>query len=299
MTAWLALARARNGADPARTGVMLGLLAGAGALVSPTLLLPLGLGFAWLSWLCLRGAIDRRWWSGAAAGIVLVAACLLPWGLRNQQALGSFILTRSNFGLELAQGNAPPSVALPGDEAALEPGGRRFTEASIDRLAPLRSLAAAQEVARVGEIAFMRAKTQQALGWIRADIPGFLRRCLVRLRLWLLPPRDDPGQGYVPFPGRIAAWMLVSILGALTLPALLVLVVGRRDDAEVSVAGHRQGVEALLFVALPMAPYLVTHVNERYAYLVFFSSTAAIALAADLLLRRAAAARPPGLSPAR
>jgi hypothetical protein len=296
VTAWLALAQARNGADPARIGVMLGLLAGAGGLISPTLLVPLGLGFAWLSWLCLRGAIDKRWWRGAAAGITLVAACLLPWALRNEQALGSFILTRSNFGLELAQGNAPPSVVQPGAEATLEPGGRRFTEASIDRLAPLRSFAAAQEVARLGEVAFMRAKMQQAIGWIRDDIPGFLRRCLVRLRLWLLPPQ---GQGYVPFTGPIGAWMLATAVGALTLPALLVLVLGRRDGVHVPVAGRRQGVEALLFVALPMAPYLVTHMNERYAYLVFFTSAAAIALAADLLLRRGAPARRPGLSPAR
>jgi hypothetical protein len=54
----------------------------------------------------------------------------------------------------------------------------------------------------------------------------------------------------------------------------------------VALATGRDLVELLLFVALPMAPYLVTHMNLRYAYLVHFTGVLAVILAAETLRRR-------------
>lgn len=274
-TGWLAVVRVRKGSlAPRQGGVMLGLLAAAGALISPTTLPPILLGMAWLSWQRLRGALGPGWWAGAALGIVLVAAGLLGWGLRNERELGAFIVTRSNFGLELAQGNAPPEAVLPPGMSAEALGSRAQVEASIDRLAPLRNLAMARELARVGEVAFMRGMLHQALDWIRADIPGFLLRCLNRLRIWLLPPLEPD---YVPVVGPVPPWLVNLALGVLTLPALLALTVLGRPV-----------VEPVLFVLLPMAPYMITHVNPRYTYLVFFTTVALVLLAADAVLRRVA-----------
>src|SRR5205823_119909 len=70
------------------------------ASILPTLLASL-IGLIWT-----RRKIERPARSALiSAGII--AACLLPWGVRNQVILGKFILLRSNFALELATGNAP------------------------------------------------------------------------------------------------------------------------------------------------------------------------------------------------
>lgn len=264
MMGWLVVARLRKGADPIRSGLALGGLAGLGGLVSPTLLPPFVLCIGWMSWLSWRGIIARQWWIGAASALVLILAFLLPWGIRNQQALGQFIVTRSNFGLELALGNRTLNPAVP-YVANIRNVPLDFT------VHPFESLPAAQDLARTGEIAFMQARRDEAVSWILHDIPRFIQHCLLRASLWLFPVQGD----YFPILGPLLPFLYWNLLGfglAVALSATLLM--------------RARIMEGLIFVVLPMAPYFLTHMNPRYSYLVYFSSIAFCIIMADAAFSR-------------
>ena len=246
---WLTVVRARRGADPLACGAALGALGGMGGLVSPSVLPPLGLSLLWLSWLAWRGRIGRRWWPGAALGGMLLAAFLLPWGLRNQHALGHFILTRSNFGLERAVGNAPPSVAAPWQQ-----------------IHPFQSIEAAQEVARVGEVAFMRTRKAEALSWIGEDIQGFVLRSIKRSKHVVFPARKMVD--FFPIVGPTGPWIYMNAIGFIKLLSFAFMIYRRCKI-----------VDLFLFLLLPALPYTITHINIRYSYLVYFCGIITIVLA--------------------
>jgi 4-amino-4-deoxy-L-arabinose transferase-like glycosyltransferase len=95
-----------------------------------------------------------------AASIVLLV--LLPWTIRNYFALGAWMFVRDNFGLELRVSHgdgAQPSQAA---------NGRTGWLCAIH---PTCSVAAANEVRRVGEVSFNRQRLHEALAWISGH-PG-------------------------------------------------------------------------------------------------------------------------------
>jgi hypothetical protein len=276
VSAWLLIARAEAGAGLRVSGMAFGLLSGVGALVSPSLLPSFILAFAWIGLIGRRRGELRPAAAGVLVGLAVVALFLVPWGLRNQAVLGHFIMTRSNFGLELAMGNAPiePSASSRWLDRTLV---QRAFDASRS-LHPYDSPDAAREVARVGEVAFMQARRDEAIQWILADPFEFVRRSVIRGSLWLVAPERS---GYFPLTGTFLPWLWSALMGLLLAAAIAVNLVLRRH-----------AIGTIIFVLLPMAPYLLTHMNERYTLVVYFTSWCAIVVAGDTLWNRRAV-RPP------
>lgn len=252
---WLAFERSRHSERPYGCEAALAAITGIGALFSPAIFPPLAASLAGMIWM-RRKRGDYRLSLLLSAGIV--AACLLPWGIRNQIALGHFILTRSNFGLELATGNAPGALGFSGsgDGAPLHPHN---------------SLPAAQEVARIGEVPYMQEMRRQAVAWIAADPLRFVRLTLARIRLSFLPVREMVG--WQPALGEELPWVLLVAFGVVRIAALAAAFVLRVRP-----------VLGVLYTVLPLAPYFVTHVNLRYLLPTFFPSVVLIAFVADRVI---------------
>lgn len=108
----------------------------------------------------LTGDLRRMLLAGA-----LAAAPTLAWGVHNQNEMGSFITTRSNFGLELDIGVAPEaegetfvtgaSPAAPGIAAKL--------------VHPAEAPAENARYRAMGELPYYRARLDSAVGKIEAD----------------------------------------------------------------------------------------------------------------------------------
>lgn len=225
-------------------------LTGIAALVSPSAVPTLIYTSLYLLWV-------RRHLRPVRAGLlwlVIVGVCVIPWGLRNQAELGHFVLTRSNFPLELAVGNHDGAT------------GRSSTDVKVH---PHDSVAAAHRVAEVGEVAYMTELKAQVIEWIRAHPADFVRLTVTRIRLLIAPDGSivgwDPLFGAAGVAGLTLAFAIVRLLAA-----ALVLAFGQ----------HR-----LLWLAhcvLPLAPYAVTHVSMRYEYSVLFTSICLICTAVHL-----------------
>lgn len=182
----------------------------------------------------------------ASLGAAIIAAAALPWGLRNQQVLGQFIVTRSNFGLELALGNYPGAATKQTPGIAFGP---RFHS-----IHPFRSPRVQAEVrASGGEIAYARKLGDEAKRWIAAHPAQFLRLTLIRLKEFWLPSAYHWAAGSVGTPFKMALFWLLTIGGFLELGRRALL----RDLRYAFVAIH---------LIVPTLPYMITHVNLRYRY---------------------------------
>ena len=234
-------------------------LAGLGGLFSPSLLPSLLIGLAYVV-PPLRQT--RRAAAAGLLGIAILAAFLLPWGVRNSRELGIFTVTRSNFGLELAVGN--------NDEAAGAP-------AMAGQIHPYESLDAARLVAELGEVAFMRRMQDQAIGWI-GEHPRRFAKLVVTRGVLILLPFNTLGEWQPLLPTALVAAGLL-LYGLAKIGATLVLLL----------RGPRRFLW-LTYTMLPLAPYALTHVSSRYAFVVFFPTVCLIGLVAD----RWAQARRPG-----
>ncbi len=197
---------------------------------------------------------------------LIVLAFVLPWGLRNELELGKFIITRSNFGLELAVGNQPGAQG-PSSQGWAAP------------IHPSLSAAAAEHLKEVGEVAYMSEMTSIAWGWIEADPARFAR--LTARRAWLSMMPSGSMVGWFPLLGSGGAVLILGALGVLKLSA-----------CAASVALRRRPVQAIVFTVLPVTPYWVTHLYLRYDLLPHFTGIVLVALAADGLSQRFSDAPP-------
>ena len=93
-------------------------LAGLGGLFSPSLLPSLLIGTAYVM---PPRRQTRRAVAVGLLGVAILAAFLLPWGVRNSRELGIFTVTRSNFGLELAIGNNDEAAGAPAMTGQIHP----------------------------------------------------------------------------------------------------------------------------------------------------------------------------------
>ena len=228
-------------------------LTGLAGTVSPSALPTLLLTLALVLWTRTRLRDARTMLLSA----LVVGAMVVPWGLRNQVELGHFILTRSNFGLELAIGNRDAAT------------GRSDVVATMH---PHDSPAAAERVASIGEVAYMAEMSAAAKGWIVTHPAAFAHLTLIRLRLLFLP--DGSILGWDPIFGARGAGLLLTGFAVLRLLALAIVVVR-----------WRQPVLWLAHCALPLAPYALTHVNARYEFPIMFTSVCLICTGVDLCLR--------------
>jgi 4-amino-4-deoxy-L-arabinose transferase-like glycosyltransferase len=143
-----------------------GLLAGLTGLTEPSVLsvVPFLMLFA-----CWRLARGRKPWfmPGAVASLALLAT-LSPWMIRNALVFHRFIPMRGNMGLELWMGNN-------GDDL-------RWTS---DELNPLHNQAELAKYDKLGEVAYMEQKSQEAKQQIRNHPAWYAWMCVRRaVYLW-------------------------------------------------------------------------------------------------------------------
>lgn len=227
---------------------------GAAALAAFTFFVspPTGLAI----YLCWGLFTLTRWgWAKAFAltGICAAALALLlaPWVLRNQAAIGSPVLLRSNFGLELALGNHDAAVS------GLNPAG-----VYADRLIaihPYHSKPARKTLRALGgEVAYSQMLGAQTRAWIAAHPVDFARLTLRHLGQFFFPrPWQINFIGWQELPTPRAAFLsLVSLLGLIGLAA--------------GIAQRRRGYWLIgVYVAVVALPYSVVQPVLRYTYLVY------------------------------
>jgi hypothetical protein len=163
------------------------------------------------------------WWSkpapgwAAVYGTALALGCL-PWLGRNATVLKGPVFVRDNLGVELRTSNndlATPLFAR--------------NEVAMRRWHPNVSLAEAREVARVGEVAYMRAAMAGALEWMAQNPEKTAVLTLQRFRYYWLPVFDNR-RWYdwlltiltlAAVPGMIRVWRHPVFFSALALSPLL------------------------------------------------------------------------------
>jgi hypothetical protein len=235
-------------------------------LLAPNFLLVPALFFLAEGW--WRSGERRRILRCGLTLLAVVLVTVLPWLVRNYVVLGGLVPLRSNLGLELAAGNRPDA------------DGYTYT-AGFHEMHPFYSAAERARLVRVGELAYMKDKQREALGWIAARPGGFAWLTLRRAFLFWFTP--DERWYTLDFRLRLSA-RVYGLLGLAMLAELLRLL--RR--------GHPAGrllACTLLGVGLP---YFVTHVEMRYRLpIVGLSALLACNLAAVIGRRLFTRLRPP------
>lgn len=173
--AWIREKRA-GWVEAAKIGVAWGIA----ATISPAVLAVFGL----LLLHSLASAPDRTALGAAGVASLAVLLCLAPWAIRNRLALGHWIWTRSNLGLELYIANNP-TAAPDFDTNTMTPIGRQH---------PHVNTAEALLVRAMGEYEYNQAKREAALEWIAAHPRAFLKLTAQRFYLFWLPTMSRPIQ---------------------------------------------------------------------------------------------------------
>ena len=159
-----------------KQGAACGIAAAVATLFSANTLLILGFWFL-CAFLWFSGKrVDVVRYFGAAFLVVLIA--LAPWVIRNRLVLGSWILTRSNFGLELQVSNN--SISTGSLETNLE-------SPQWHALHPSTSKEEQLKVLRMGEVAYNKAKKEQAIHWIRSNPKQFMKLTWERIVSFWFP----------------------------------------------------------------------------------------------------------------
>lgn len=168
----------------------------------------------------------------AVAGLILT-----PWIWRNEEQLGSPIVTRSNFGLELRLSNNDLAGPLERDN---------YVNGVYHVYHPLQNVKLAERVKLLGEPEFNREATREAFTWIEGHSSRFAKLTFERiLYFWFQPV---PGQT-----GKALVLGLVALLGFIGLGLFL----WRDSWAALPMA--------LFLLVLPLPNYLV-HVGLRHRF---------------------------------
>lgn len=241
--------------------------------VSPTTGLAIDACWAWLA---LRRLPFPRALAFAATAAAALALLLAPWVLRNAQVMGSPVLLRDNFGLEIAMANYP---------GALDPADPRAE--TLARARAIHPYQNPQALARLraagGEVAYAQALGRETRAWIAAHPLDFARLALRHYRQFYFPDRWQGAlTNWGAFPTlRIEMIRLVAAFGLL---GLAVGLVRRR---------RYYGLFAL-YLALAGLPYALVLPIPRYAYVVW---PLLAFLAAQLAVDASAALRRRGPGP--
>ncbi|MDB5499249.1 MAG: hypothetical protein JWP28_3280 [Phenylobacterium sp.] len=235
----------------ARDYVAPAVLGGLLALVNP----PAALGaYAALGILTLKRVAVRHWVGVGFVMAVGLAVFIAPWAIRNERAFGRPILTRSNFPLEHAIAFHPDAVS-PSDPRAVYVHRLR----AIHPYSGEPVSAARDELARVGELAYMDRLRAETTAWERAH-PGDVVRIAARhlLEFWLPPKwwwRIYNDQTPMVVPRLILTWTTaLAALGALVWGLVR------------APLGPRLYVACTLII--PSLPYALVQPVQRYRYLV-------------------------------
>jgi hypothetical protein len=199
----LGLTQSRKSAT-AKSWAQLGLALGIAVLLRQVALLLIPPVFAWIAWRSrgagglqlrnLRGGLGR-----AAIALAVLAACILPWTLRNVRVFGQFVLLNTNAGFAFFWGNHPIH-------------GTEFIPVIPESLLTYGALIP-NELRGLNEAAMDRALLSRGVQIVANDPVRYARLCVSRareyVRFW--PSRDS---------GSISNFARVSSFGLL-LPLLL------------------------------------------------------------------------------
>lgn len=227
---WLALDfENRDGIKP---WAQFGLLWGIAALNSPVLVsfLPISGLWAWYH----RSKKGKRSLGGVVVAALIFIACLTPWTIRNYRVFGRFFFVRDNFGVELRLGNGPGADGT-----------------WMAYLHPSASIFALRQYQTMGEGAYIKMRRQQAVDFIKQDIPRFSWLCTKRfIYYWSSSPR--PG-----------VWWSVHGRRSLFLTSSILLFWGLGRAVRKRKPGA--GLLLLLFLTFPIV-YYVVFPHPRYRH---------------------------------
>lgn len=142
-----------------------GVLAGFAALCEPSVLLTLPILMSIAMWQLYRAG--KSWFTPALVGSIAVFAMLTPWTVRNWMVFHKLIPMRDSMGLEMWMGNNGYDL--------------RWT---TDDEHPLHDMQELAEYNRVGELAYMQRKAEQAHAYIAAH-PGWYAITCVRRAVYI------------------------------------------------------------------------------------------------------------------
>lgn len=232
-------------------GLMLGIVGAASVLLNPVSAVVIVVCITLNVWQCRSGL--QQYVPALATLLLALVLPLLPWGIRNQRALGAFIVTRSNFGLELKVSNNDVVTA------DLE---TNIHEPAWQALHPLTSAAEREQLRRLGEVAYHAAKRREATDWILQHPTKFMNLSLSRLALFWFPVMARPWQTMLQ--------ALFSIFGLLGLSSLFV-------------RHHRcASLFAVILASYPLVYYII-QASPRYRFpieglLLFLGATLAFGI---------------------
>jgi hypothetical protein len=138
-----------------------GALWGFGALLNPSILSLLPFMGLWIVWQLSRAR--KAWIAQALIAGVVFWATITPWLIRNYYTFGQPVFLRTNFGAEFRMGNGP---------------GANGTWMSY--VHPTHNLPEFAKFKKMGEIAYVRMRKQEAVDWIKANPGRFAKVTVAR-----------------------------------------------------------------------------------------------------------------------
>jgi hypothetical protein len=163
-----------------RRASIIGVLTALNLLTTPQFALILGLALI-LPYVFLRATRRAGYGAFAMIQVVIVAAALAPWVIRNYAVLGSPIWGRSNFGLELHVSNNEMATPL-------------WDKGVLGVLHPFANPAEAGHAAAIGEVAYNKEKLAQAKQWILENPGRFAKLTSRRFVYFWLTPKSSRAQ---------------------------------------------------------------------------------------------------------
>jgi 4-amino-4-deoxy-L-arabinose transferase-like glycosyltransferase len=143
-----------------------GLLAGFAGLIEPSILVVVP--FLMLLAMIRHMQAGKPWFASGLVAVLLLAATIAPWLIRDARLFHRFIPMRDSMGLELWMGNNGYDL--------------RWTS---DDLHPLHDAAELADYNRMGELSYMDHKAAQAHAYIDAHPGWYAKMCLRRaVYLW-------------------------------------------------------------------------------------------------------------------
>jgi hypothetical protein len=173
----------------------------------------------------------------AALACVLFLACLAPWVYRNWQVFHAFIPSRGNLGAELYQSMLPSHEGFPWGTT----------------VPPIEQDPELQLYRRMGEVAYVRQRGDQAKALIRQNPSQFAAWTLKRVYFFWTNVPKPPEQGILNEAIREMNYCVFSLTGVFG----LALSLRRRIPAA--------GLFACAFLLIPVPYYLLT-VQARFRH---------------------------------
>lgn len=245
--------------------LLMAVLAGCSVVMTPVIAPTCFFAMAWMAWKKRHGDLRQYFVRITLATMVIFAVFIVPWGVRNYYALGKFIITRSNFNIELSTGNNDAAEGRVVDPRQIHPSV--WPEAG-------------RRVAEIGEVAYAAQEGEVARAWVWEHKARFVWLTVKRFYYYFIPSLPlDTMMADTPLAGMAAMWIMFACFGVARAAALALTVVWRRHMAL-----------WWNFAVLPMAPFFITYVHYRYTFATFFVSACLIGAMADLWLKKRAGA---------